>query len=122
MENINLKDILDIKNEIRMIIKIDNNDVNKEVYFLDNSNYKDKEKKKHFHDYLKELNELNTELYIDGIKYKYTKCFKFSEGEHNIKLKIKILLKDCSGMFYNCEKLTNIDFSSFNTSNVNNMS
>ena len=31
-------------------------------------------------------------------------------------------MKDCSFMFYGCSNLTNIDLSSFNTQNVNNMS
>ena len=77
-DNINLKDI--IKNEIRMIIEIDNKDVNREIYFLSNDYMVFQGRLKTFN----ELNEENTELYIDGKKYKFKKCYKFSEGQHNI--------------------------------------
>ena len=43
---------------------------------------------KHFHDNLKELNELNTELYINNKKYKYKKYFiPEKEGIYSILLK-----------------------------------
>ena len=85
---------------------------------------KDKESKfeEHHHDFLKELNETNVELFINDKKYKYQKYFiPDKDGEYNILLKFKILLKDCSFMFYNCSNLINIDLSSFNTKNVTNM-
>ena len=44
------------------------------------------------------------------------------EGIYKIKLKFNIYIKDCSFMFYNCYKIINIDLSSFNISNINNMS
>ena len=51
------KDILEVKNEIDILIKIYKEDINKEIYFL-NNNFKDNNN----HD---NLNELNTELYIN---------------------------------------------------------
>ena len=78
---------------------------------------------KHHHDFLKELNESNVELYINNKKYKYQKYFiPDKEGEYNILLKFNILIKDCSFMFYECSNIINIDLSSFNTKNVTNMS
>ena len=111
------------KNEIIMTIKIDKSEINKDIYFLDNTDYIDKEGIRHYHDNLKELNEHNTELYINDKQYKYEKYFKFEkEGIYRIKLVFKIPLKDCSHMFDECEKLINIDLSNFNTGNVTDMS
>ena len=124
------KNIIFPGGEIKMKIKIEEDDVGKNIYFLDNTDgkiwvVKDKESKleEHHHDFLKELNELNVELYINNEKHKFEKYFKFDKkGEYDILLKFKILLKECSFMFYGCSKLTNIDLSSFNTKNVTNMS
>ena len=125
-------------NVVKLVIKIEKDDVNKKIYFLDNtkgnipvglkSNKKsdigfDEINEEHHHDFLKELNELNTELYINNKKFKYKKYFiPEKEGEYNILLKINILMTDCSFMFYKCKKITNIDLSLFNIQNVANMS
>ena len=75
------------------------------------------------HDNLKELNELNVELYINNIKNEYKKYFiPEKEGIYTIKLTFNIYIKDCSFMFYNCTNLIDIDLSSFNISNVKDMS
>ena len=61
-----------------MKIKIEKEDIKKEIYFLDNTNDKYHEGNewiKHYHDNLKELNEYNTELYINNEKMKYKKYF-----------------------------------------------
>jgi len=90
--------------------------VGKDIYFLDNTDS---------HNNLKELNENNVELYIDDVKFKFSKYFKCKIREkenYTIKLKFKILMKDCSYMFYNCNYISEIDLSSFNTKNITNMS
>ena len=90
----NIFDIYNKKNinEIKMKIKIEKNDINKKIYFLDNTDgeivmnteindtiNEDGEpdikeiKEEHHHDFLKELNESNVELYINNKKYKYQK-------------------------------------------------
>ena len=75
-------------NEIKLSVKINKDDINKDIYFLDNTDGTYNEIK-HYHDNLKELNESNTELYINDIKYKYKKYFKpDKEGIYIIKLKI----------------------------------
>ena len=77
----------------------------------------------HNHDNLKELNEYNTELYINDKKMKYKKYFQpEKEGIYSIILKNNINIKDCSYMFCNCDKITDIDLTKWDTKNVTNMS
>jgi surface protein len=67
------------------------------------------------------MNELNTEIFINNIKYKYTKSFKpEKEGLYRITIKFNTQIKDCSFMFCG-SKLKSIDLSSFDTKNVINM-
>ena len=76
-ENKNTLDSMD-KNEIKMIIKINENDINKEIYFLDNiDDINDEIKIKPEHNQLNEMNESNTDLYINYTKYKFQKYFIF---------------------------------------------
>ena len=88
----------------------------KNIYFL--GNYDNN------HNHLKELNENNTELYINNNKMeKYEKYFIPKEkGEYKIELRFDIYLTDCSYMFSGCKNIKYIHFTNFNTSNVNNMS
>ena len=58
-----------MKNEIIMTIKIDENDINKDIYFLDNIDNEDEkeytiegEQYRTIHNKLKEMNESNTYL------------------------------------------------------------
>ena len=64
-----------------MVINIEVNDINKKIYFLDN--YKDQNN-------LKEINESNTEVYINNKKENVFKKYFIprTEGEYQIKLKI----------------------------------
>ena len=112
MKDKNYLDEILNKNEISIIIDLKDNDVDKDIYFLDNYFYDNNQKKNEFYNGLKEINETNVELYIDD-KYKYKKYHKFSKGKHKMILKLKI--KDCSKMFSECKHLTNIDLSSFYT-------
>ena len=115
-------------NEIDIKINILNNQVNKEIYFLDNSKIKPENsyQLKPYHRYLKELNKNNIELFINGIKEEeYKKYFiPKKEGIYNIKLKFHISIKDCSHMFDHCFNyggLISLDLSNFDTKNVTNM-
>ena len=123
INKINNENKIDVNNEIEIEIKIDKSDINKKIYFIDNTDYIEyKSNIKHYHDNLKELNELNTELYINNNKYKYEKYFRPDKiGIYKIKLKFKINIKDCSFMFAGCENIININFKNFNTKNINNM-
>ena len=113
-------------NVINMTLRINLDDINKDIYFLDNTDdeyYIDDKLVEHHHDNLKELNEKNTELYINNIRFKYSKYFKpKEEGIYEIKLKFNINITDCSFMFCDCKNIINLDLSSFETKNVTNMS
>ena len=113
-----------IKNtNIFIIINIEEKDVNKNIYFLDNYYYDENDDKKHTHDHLKELNENNTELYINNNKMeKYEKYFRpKKEGEYKIELRFGINLTDCSYMFSGCKNIRSIEFSNFTTTFITNM-
>ncbi len=106
----------DNKNIIKMKLIIENNDVNKPTKILYRIN-----KKIEGCD-INELNDINTELYINGKQYKYKSYFTpEKEGTYDIQLNIKILMKNCCCLFYGLN-LQNLDLSSFNTQNVTNMS
>ena len=112
------------KNEIKLSVKINKEDIGKKIYFLDNTSGDIFVNGKFVSNpvFLKQLNESNTQLFINNIYYKYTKYFiPEKEGIYNINIKFKIKLDDCSCMFYNCKNIINIDLSSFDTSNVTRM-
>ena len=114
------------RNEIKLTLNIQKEDVNKEIYFLDNTDGKvpinTKEFKEYHHDFLKELNEKNVELYINKKKFKFQKYFKpKKKGIYDIFLKFKIIMEDCGYMFYNCSNIIDIDLSLFNTKIITNM-
>ena len=125
-------------NEIKLTLNIEKDDVNKKIYFLDNTDGNiitkvelNKEieygieyiEEEHHHDFLKELKESNVELYINNKRYKFEKYFKpKNEGNFVILLKFDFLMNDTSFMFYGCNNITSIDLSSFNSQNVTNMS
>ena len=107
------------ENEIKIILEITNEDIEKEIYFLDNSDYFDEKGNKHYHDSLKEFNDIKVDLFIDNKKLSYKKYNKFYEAKkYEIILKFNSYIKDCSKMFYNCKNIKNIDLSKFNTKNV----
>ena len=114
----------DKTNEISLTLKIGKDDINKNIFFLDNTDFKDLETNQHhFHDHLKELNRMNTKLYVNGKEFLYTKWFvPHKEGIYTIKLEFNFQLTDCSYMFYWCYNLINIDFTNFDSSQVTNMS
>ena len=111
------------KNEIYLELEVKVDDINKEVYFLDNMKYTDDivtEKKNETS--LPELNIKNTKLYINNKKYDYCKYFKpEKEGLYKVKLKLDIKMQDCSEMFHGCYNIIKIDLSNFNSENVMNM-
>ena len=112
------------KNEVNLKIKVKTKDIKQKVYFLDNTNFSDWfTHKKHFHDFLKELNESNTKVYINGNEMIYKKYFiPEEEGIYDIKIVINIKIKDCSFMFADCDNIISIDLSSFDASNATDIS
>ena len=111
------------ENEINLKLKVFSKDINKKVYFLDNTNYISWSTKiKHYHDYLKELNESNTKVYINNKEIKYSKYFTPKEkGIYDIKIVFNVKMKDISFIFSNCSNILSIDFSSFDASYATNM-
>jgi len=116
-------------NEINILVKIEEKDINKKIYLLDNgyneyNEYGYNKWVEHYnHDNLNELNKFNTELYINKRQYEYKKYFiPEKEGEYEIIIKFNIDLVDCSYMFVGCENIIDINFISLNTKNVTNMS
>ena len=121
--NMYLKDNIK-NNEIEIALKIEEKDVNNNIYFLDNVDYVEyKRNIKHFHDNLEEINDLNVNLYINNNRIHFKKYFvPEKEGLYKINLKFKNLIKDCSFMFANCKNIIKIDLSKFNTEEATNMS
>ena len=125
-DSINKRKNIIKKNEIKFVLKIEAQDLNKQIYFLDNTDesvyISAYETEEHHHDFLKELNDTNVELYINNKKQKYQKYFiPEKEGNYNFLLRFDFVPKNCSFMFYNCKKMIDIDISSFNTFNVTDM-
>ena len=108
---------LENNNEISLEIKIEQSDLNKTIYFLDNTSNTSKQTR------FKENDKFaNTTLIIDG----KTVAFKNSLTSNkictfSIKLLFKNKLSNCSYMFCGCKNIINIDFSKFNTQNVTDM-
>ena len=80
-QNIKTSKSFNETNEINIIVKIEKSgDLNKKIYFLDNTNDSlDRSLDKAPHSYLSELNQNNTELFIDNKQYQYQKYFKPSK-------------------------------------------
>ena len=101
-------------NEIILLIKANKNNINKKLYFLDN--FDDK------HNNLKDLNQLNTKLYINDKEEKYEKFFiPKKEDIYKIQLKFKTIFENSSYMFAGCDNLLKINFISFNSKYIKNM-
>ena len=114
------------KNEIDIYINIEKEDVNKQVYFL--NNYDTGEINNESIDMNNDsediniLNDENTEVYINKEKREYKKYFvPEKKGKYVIKLMFYMKLIDASYMFAGCEKITKINFISFHSIQITNM-
>ena len=126
-----INDILNknCKNEINMKIRIEEKDINKEIYILyGNTNIVESYRSSgRFSSYClpdseKEINNLNStnvELFINNIKYDYNNYFKAKkEGIYDVKLKFLSKIENCNKMFCGCKNITYIDLSFFDSSNI----
>ena len=96
------------------------NDVNNSIYFLDNTQknynndkgyFENGKYDKHNYDNLRDLNELNTKLIIDGQKVSFKKYFNPKEaGIYYIKLIMKYKFSDWSYRFCGCKNITKFIF------------
>ena len=104
-------------NEINIKVKVEKEDINKDIFFLDNYKLIDTK-----NEHLNELNKYNTKLYINNKEYEYKKFFTpHKESVYKIRLIFKNTLKDCSYMFAECKNIIGIDFTSFISDDVINM-
>ena len=110
---------LKIKNEINILLRVKKIDVKKgnKVYFLESDLMRNEKEPEHNN--INNLNETNTEIYINGNKIKFTKYIPSKkENDYNIKIVFKNKMNDCSYMFRGCYNIIKLDLSSFDTSNV----
>ena len=111
---------LEIKNEINILLKVREIDIKKgnKIYFLESDLMRNNLEPKHTN--IDNLNDTNTELYINGQKTKFTKFIpsSYPANEYKIKIVFKNRMNDCSYMFRGCPNIIKLDLSSFDTSNV----
>ena len=120
-------------NQIILKIKVEKKDIGKKIFFLsdkvsfENSPdyilYIRNEHDKILKNIIKELNNKNITIYINGIKHRFSNYFKpQNKGIYLIKLVFKIKMIDCCFMFSCCNNIIEIDLSNFDTSKVVSMS
>ena len=101
------------------------NDEYKKIYFIGKNYYIQNNQEMKYdeeNEELKNLNDSNTQLYINDKKVNFKNYFIPNQnGDYIIKIIFNQKLKDCSYMFRGCYNITNIDLSSFDSSNVSNM-
>ena len=111
--NKRLKYSQNFRNEIKIFFEIKEEEINKDIYFLDR------------YDNLKELNLSKIDIYLNNnlIQKEDKKNFfkACEEGNFCIKLIFYGYLTDSSYMFSGCEQITEINFISFNTNYITNM-
>ena len=117
------------KNQIIIKLKVTNRDkINNEftdIYFLEKEQFIQNNNIKEFrgkNEELKELNKINTKLFINNVQCPFKKCFKPTEkGEYEIKLIFIKKIQNLSYLFRGCQNIISIDLSSFDTSECTNM-
>ena len=107
---------LDEKNEITLILKVDEEDITKkEIHFLNGFNDID-------HSNNNEINGENIDVYINNEKVDFINFIRpESIGYIKVKLVFKKLLTDCSFMFTGCENIVRINFQDFNAKKITSM-
>ena len=90
---------------------------------MDLDDYWTEEGKKSYIEGKNNINEKNIEIYINNKKIKFNYKYKSNErGEIKVKFIFNKLLTSTFSMFRGCSSLQSIDLSSFNTTNVKDMS
>ena len=104
-------------NEIVLKVNVEQNEVNKQIYFLDSNECL--VRNGHDHGCLKEMYKTNTSLIIDGKILPFNNSFiPKRRGIYTIKLLFKRKLVNCENMFCSCKNIIGIDFSNFKSENV----
>jgi len=112
----------ELKNEIICIYNKQDNEINL-LHDYNNLEDWDEQYKKLYLEGKNNINEKNIEIYINDKKIEFVYKYKSNEkGNIKVIFKFNKLLTSTNSMFYKCSSLESINLSSFNTSNVNNMS
>ena len=108
-------------NEIEILIKIEQMDINKKIYFINDDQFKNNDQINHFN--LCDLKKSNLDITINGNRSE-TKNYLVpkKKGIFAIRLKMDICLRNCCYMFAECTNIIKINFINFKTENVKNMS
>ena len=108
------------QNKITLILVINEEDINKDIYFLDRPKTNKYEiKESNYNDYFSKMNISDIKLYINKEEKEFQKYYKpLKKGIYTIEILFNIDIKDCSYMFYGCDHLAIIDLSSFDTENA----
>ena len=111
------------KNEIIVHVNIDYDDLNKDIYILNNPYYTNIDGTQYRYDGLKEINSSNAQMFINDKQCEFQKIKKFNAiGEYIIKIKFNIFLTNACCMFLGCKNITKIDLSSLITKYITNIS
>ena len=112
-----------LKNEIECIYNKQSDEINLLHDYTNDMEYWSYEKKKSYIEGKNNINEKNTDIYINDNKIKFNYKYKCKEkGNIKVKFIFKKLLISTNHMFYGCSSLQSLNLSSFNTTNVKNMS
>ena len=105
------------ESEILLILKIEKKELNKNIYFLNDSEGKGDKNEE-----ISNLTKDDCKIFINDKPVEFSRYFKpEKESEYKIKIIIKKNFKNCSSMFSNNDNIIKIDLSSFDTSEVTNM-
>ena len=108
------------KNEIKITLRIRNIDIKrgKNIYFLESDLFRNIGEPEHKN--INNLNDTNTEIYIDNKKTNFTKFIPSTlpAKDYEIRIVFKNEIIDCSYLFRGCTNIIKLDLSSFNASNV----
>ena len=117
-------DDVNIKNEITCVYKVKEKG---EINLLNDFNLKyryinSEEVKKIYYKAKENINEENTDIFINDRKIKFNQKYKCEEtGLIYVKFKFKQFLTSTDFMFYNCSSLKSVNLSSFNAKKLDTM-
>ena len=109
-----------IKNEIKITLRVRKIDIKRgnDIYFLESDLFSKEGEPEHKN--INDLNDTNTEIYIDNKKTSFIKFIPSTlpAKDYEIRIVFKKQMTDCSYMFRGCTNIIKLDLSSFDSSNV----
>lgn len=101
--------------KIELVVEIDATNLKKDIFFLGH-----KEQSGFLYN---ELNNLNTEMFINYHKCEFTPVLSFSQpGKYTITYQFSEFLESLNSMFYSCEDISEVHFINVKTDKVTDMS